>query len=100
MASRAQPAPTGVSGRKRVKTCSVEPLAAQILGRAREADAVVEGQAPGEAFGRPPRLRLQAVAALSLSSWRRAPAIIDARSDVSMIMSKPRFTAPAANSAL
>src|SRR5215475_15156202 len=54
---------------------------------------------PGEKMDGP-CLRPQAVAALSSSSWRRAPAIIDARSDVSMTISKPRFTAPAANAAL
>src|SRR6202008_626946 len=42
----------------------------------------------------------QAVLALSSSSCIRAPAIMHDRSDVSITMSKPRFTAPAANAAL
>src|SRR5438128_1810189 len=41
-----------------------------------------------------------AVAAFRSSSWRRAPATIEARSEVSMTRSKPRFTAPAAKAAL
>src|SRR5256884_982685 len=48
----------------------------------------------------PARARPQAVAAFRSSSWRRTPAIIEARSEVSMTRSKPRFTEPAAKAAL
>src|SRR5262245_47378936 len=72
----------------------VESLAGQVLGRPDVREVVVEAQAPGET------LRGHAVAALRSSSCLRAPAIIDARSDVSITMSKPRFTAPAAKPAL
>src|SRR5262245_48032163 len=42
----------------------------------------------------------QAVLALNSSSWSRAPVIMHERSDVSITISNPRFTAPAANDAL
>src|SRR6185369_4754212 len=65
-----------------------------LLGcRQREGGAALGGAALG---ARAP----QAVAAFRSSSWRRTPAIIDARSEVSITMSNPRFTAPAAKAAL